>query len=439
MDKKYSIILLGNGFDRSLNQPTTYDDYAKWVKDKSVNLKMKLSSEQRRIIKKAVDFIDEFEKWKKEFNKTVTNDFLWSNLEGDLLIFFKEKQMHKDETKRKGNTRLVTKKLWNELKENYSLFCFLMQEYYLTIIGYKNDQFILEKIKKFDELAGIENVINVLSLNYTYPYDFIHQNTKLKNRLSVSNKCYLLHYTIFSNHLFVFSNSLIRNKTKNKENFKKFKKFGKVDNFTDLSCNFIDADTRKKISLPVTNNSFKSETRINLEEILENFKNEIIQKTNETKELSFEEIILNIDIKKFISENEANWFNQNKSIRLQYHYFQSLILGNENVNNQDNELFFLSKSKGDFLCVENYPKRVLKLIDDKIQDLKIENGEIDIFGYSFGAADATVNDWLKIKMENGWKINLCFWEENKNCDFVRTTKSQFKERFAKESYTIKFW
>lgn len=61
---EYSIVLLGNGFDRSLNQPTTYKHYTDWVKDEYKKTNNKKSSEKKLIIKKAYEFIETFENWK---------------------------------------------------------------------------------------------------------------------------------------------------------------------------------------------------------------------------------------------------------------------------------------------------------------------------------------------------------------------------------------
>ncbi len=46
---EYSLILLGNGFDRSLNQPTTYKDYTNWVKDEYIKNTVK-SYEKKQIM-----------------------------------------------------------------------------------------------------------------------------------------------------------------------------------------------------------------------------------------------------------------------------------------------------------------------------------------------------------------------------------------------------
>lgn len=436
MDQKYSIILLGNGFDISLNQNTKYQDYINWVKIRHKNITYYTQTKEVRIINQAINFIDEFEKWKQPQK----NEYLWSDLENDLLIFFKEKNYNfKNKIKLgKGKKLKVNKNYWNNLVKSYSMFCFLMQEYYLPIIKYENkkNQLINKKIIKFDNIVGHNKVVAILSLNYTFPYDFVNDNIILKNKEIISSKYYFLHYTIFSNYIFNFKNITELNSSY----FKGFKKFGDVNNIIDLlSCKFINSEMRDKISIPIIKISYKAEKLINFEGLLENFKEEIKSKikSENTIEKALK-IISNINVYDFIIKNKSYWINARGMVIPQQNFFQSLILGNENVN-EKNDLSFLSKSKGDYLCFNNYPKTILNSIDIKIKNLDIIKGEINIFGYSFGAADATVNDWLKTKMENGWRINLCFWEEDKNCDFVKTTKSQFEERFRNKSCTIKFW
>lgn len=51
---EYSIILLGNGFDSSLNQPTTYKHYTNWVKDEYKKIDNIKSYEKKLILKKLI-------------------------------------------------------------------------------------------------------------------------------------------------------------------------------------------------------------------------------------------------------------------------------------------------------------------------------------------------------------------------------------------------
>ncbi|WP_338985991.1 hypothetical protein [Spiroplasma endosymbiont of Thecophora atra] len=442
---EYSLILLGNGFDRSLNQPTTYKDYTNWVKDEYIKNTVK-SYEKKQIIKKSYEFIEEFEKW-KQINKVNEKELLWSDLETDLLTFFNEK--HNDlinKSKIPNTKKLKIKRTdWEKLIYSYSRFCFLMQTYYLIIVNKIKDKktkdSIIKKIKLFDsnEIAGNNKVISVISLNYTFPYEFVNKKDDFQNKTKVSNKIYLLHYTVFTNNLFDFSWSLLNNL--NTGTFlKKFKKFGKVNEFTNLSCGFINSDNRGKISNPVTKTSFKPSKEMNLNQIIEDLKLKINNKLNlieDNKLENIKQIISEINVQEFIEENEQDWTKYNVTLIPEHHFFQSLILGNESVTNE--KLLFLSKSKGDFLCVENYPKTILNLIENKIEDLKVQTGFIDIFGYSFGTADVTVNEWLLNKLKNGWKINLCFWEEQKDYPCVKETEENFKKMFPNFSYQKKFW
>lgn len=319
-----------------------------------------------------------------------------------------------------------------------------MQTYYLIIVNKIKDKetkdFIIKKIELFDseKIAGNNKVISVISLNYTFPYEFVNKKYNFKNKEEVSNKTYLLHYTIFTNNLFDFSWSLLNNLNTG-TSLKKFKKFGKVNEFTNLSCGFINSDNRGKISNPVTKITFKPSKEMNLNQIIEDLKLKINNKLNLLEENNLKninEIISGINVQEFIEENEHDWTKNNVTLILEHHFFQSLILGNESVKNEN---FFLSKSKGDFLCVENYPKTILNLIENKIEDLKVKTGVIDIFGYSFGTADVTVNEWLENKLKNKWKINLCFWEEQKDDDCVKETEENFKKMFPEFSFQRKLW
>lgn len=386
MNNEYSIVLLGNGLDLALGKKTKIDDFLNWI-NKNNNFKSNgITKEKHDLLKK---FIEIYQMW-CDHNKISNKN--WSNIEKNIVDFFYDLEVNTEEFKKKIKNKIRTK-IFEKLKLGYEIFCFLMQEYYIKELKQRINKPTTDETSK--KLLNVLNWLklqnDILSLNYTNLNDFLNSNTNVYKRLPII-KIYFLHFISFGVSFYEYLENLlsINNQNENKDSELNFLSFGNATTKFNFFYSNIDLLNRNKFTKP--HKITKLKTYINPNQ-------KRCQKKCNSCCLS--PIIKINKIKK---------------------YYQLLILGNSNDHTlYKNEKYnFLSKNNNPNLFIQNYPNFILEQIKQKTLNINNQSKVIYIFGYSFGQADKLINDFLVNLLKNEFKIQIVFFESDKNnCNLLK--------------------
>lgn len=360
-----SVLVAGNGLDISLGMNTKISDFLFWVENLNELklLKIVRSKENKKCFTK---FKDSYNNWHK------TNDKLnnhWSDLENNIVDFFTNFKNDYVSFKKacKGKWQKI-ENAYIELKKGYEIFSFLMQYFYIKKINKsvngKDGKILKSKIERFCQ--WIEKIDTFISLNYTNIKDFTHKNSKLNFNPKI--KVYYLHYISFGLTLDNYLRGLDFKRKNDK--FLNYSKLGDANEIFDLATSDLDKEIRTKYC-----------------------------------EARFTKSQHCVRCSKFTSGIAK--------------YYQFLILGNSNTSFEiynDTNYKFLFKNDNDNLFLKNYPKLVLKNILNKMKSIEEEKFDrfLYVFGYSFGEADFTFNDFLRTLIKNKkYKFKYIFFKEDK--------------------------